>query len=152
MGNKFECQGLALKQFRKESGLTLSDVTDRLHHAPMWLSDIENGKKNIFFKDAKALCMIYGRTLDELSALVDKYERGEDMNKFEYQGQALKELRNKANYTMLEVAERRGKTKSWLSEIENGRKNVYFEDAKWLCNLYGVSLQYLADLIDQYQK
>lgn len=43
-------------------------------------------------------------------------------NKFEYQGQALKELRNKANYTMLEVAERRGKTKSWLSEIENGRK------------------------------
>lgn len=75
MGNKFECQGLALKQFRKESGLTLSDVTDRVHHAPMWLSDIENGKKNIFFKDAKALCMIYGRTLDELSALVDKYER-----------------------------------------------------------------------------
>lgn len=74
------------------------------------------------------------------------------MNKFEYQWQALKELRNKANYTMLEVAERRGKTKSWLSEIENGRKNVYFEDAKWLCNLYGVSLQYLADLIDQYQK
>ena len=74
------------------------------------------------------------------------------MNKFEYQGQGLKELRNKANYTMLELAERRGKTKSWLSEIENGRKNVYFEDAKWLCNLYGVSLQYLADLIDQYQK
>ena len=73
-------------------------------------------------------------------------------NKFESQGQVLKELRNKANYTMLEVAERRGKTKSWLSEIENGRKNVYFEDAKWLCNLYGVSLQYLADLIDQYQK
>lgn len=32
-------------------------------------------------------------------------ERGEDMNKFEYQGQALKELRNKANYTMLEVAQ-----------------------------------------------
>ena len=73
-------------------------------------------------------------------------------NKFESQGQVLKELRNKANYTMLEVAERMGKTKSWLSEIENGRKNVYFEDAKWLCNLYGVSLQYLADLIDQYQK
>ena len=73
-------------------------------------------------------------------------------NKFEYQWQALKELRNKANYTMLEVAGRRGKTKSWLSEIKNGRKNVYFEDAKWLCNLYGVSLQYLADLIDQYQK
>lgn len=75
MGNKFECQGLALKEFRKESGLTLTEVTDRLHHAPMWLSDIENGKKNIFFKDTKALCRIYGRTLDELSDLVDKYER-----------------------------------------------------------------------------
>ena len=31
------------------------------------------------------------------------------MNKFEYQGQALKELRNKANYTMLEVAEKGAK-------------------------------------------
>ena len=46
------------------------------------------------------------------------------MNKFEYQGQALRKLRTRANYTMLEVAERRGKTKSWLSEIENGRKNI----------------------------
>lgn len=44
------------------------------------------------------------------------------------------------------------KSQQWLSEIENGRKNVYFEDAKWLCNLYGVSLQHSADLIDQYQK
>ena len=36
------------------------------------------------------------------------------VNKFEYQGKALRELRNKANYTMLEVAERMGKTK-WNS-------------------------------------
>lgn len=74
------------------------------------------------------------------------------MNKFEYQGKALRELRNKAGLTMLEVASKQGKTKSWLSEIENGRKNVYFEDAKWLCKLYGVTLQDLSDLIDNYEK
>ena len=75
MGNKFESQGQVLKKFRNECGFTNQEVVDRVGKSPMWLSDIDNGKKNIFFKDAKALCMIYGRTLDELSALVDKYER-----------------------------------------------------------------------------
>lgn len=74
------------------------------------------------------------------------------MNKFKGQGLALKQFRKECGFTNQEVVDRVGKTKSWLSEIENGRKNVYFEDAKWLCNLYGVSLQHLADLIDQYQK
>lgn len=74
------------------------------------------------------------------------------MNKLECQGKALRELRNKARLTMLEVSSKQGKTKSWLSEIENGRKNIYFADAKWLCELYGVTVQDLADLIDIHEK
>ena len=74
--SKFKYQGLALKQFRKECGFTNQEVVDRVCKSPMWLSDIENGKRNIFFKDAKALCRIYGRTLNELSELIDKYENG----------------------------------------------------------------------------
>lgn len=75
MSNKFENQGLALRKFRKEADLTIAEVADKMQHAPMWLSDIENGKKNIFFKDAKNLCHIYGHTLDELSELIDNLER-----------------------------------------------------------------------------
>lgn len=48
--NKFKGQGLALKQFRKECGFTNQEVVDRVGKSPMWLSDIENGKRNIFFK------------------------------------------------------------------------------------------------------
>lgn len=74
------------------------------------------------------------------------------MNKLENQGKALRDLRKKANLTMQEVGNRCGKTKSWLSEIENGRKNIYFNDAKFLCKLYGVSLQEFVDLINYYSK
>lgn len=74
MTTKFESQGLALRKFRKENGMTIQEVVNKLGHAPMWLSDIENGKKNIFFKDAKALCKIYGHSLDELSDLMDNME------------------------------------------------------------------------------
>lgn len=74
------------------------------------------------------------------------------MNKFKGQGLALKQFRKECGFTNQEVVDRVGKSPMWLSDIENGRKNVYFEDAKWLCNLYGVSLQHLVDLIDQYQK
>lgn len=75
MDNKFKGQGMALRDFRKENNLTIKEVAERMGHASMWLSDIEHGKKNIFFKDAKALCHIYGHTLDELSSLIDNYEK-----------------------------------------------------------------------------
>ena len=48
--NKFKGQGLALKQFRKECGFTNQEVVDRVGKSPMWLSDIENGKSNLFFQ------------------------------------------------------------------------------------------------------
>lgn len=75
MGNKFESQGQVLKKFRKECGFTNKEVVDRVGKSPMWLSDIENGKSNLFFKDAKKLCHIYGHTLDEFSELIDNYEK-----------------------------------------------------------------------------
>lgn len=75
MGNKFESQGQVLKKFRKECGFTNQEVVDRVGKSPMWLSDIENGKSNLFFKDAKTLCHIYGHTLDEFSELIDNYEQ-----------------------------------------------------------------------------
>jgi transcriptional regulator with XRE-family HTH domain len=50
MATKFESQGLALRKFRKENGMTIQEVVNKLGHASMWLSDIENGKKISFLK------------------------------------------------------------------------------------------------------
>lgn len=60
--NKFEGQGLALKQFRKECGFTNQEVVDRVGKSPMWLSDVENGKSNIFSKMQK----LYVKYMDAL--------------------------------------------------------------------------------------
>lgn len=54
MDNKFESQGQVLKKFRKECGFTNQEVVDRVGKSPMWLSDIENGKSNLFSKMPKS--------------------------------------------------------------------------------------------------
>lgn len=74
----FKSQGLALRELRKENKLTILEVTNKLNHCPMWLSDIETGKKNIYFKDAKELCKLYGCSLNDFSKLIDKYEPKEN--------------------------------------------------------------------------
>ncbi len=63
------------------------------------------------------------------------------------QGQALRILRKQANLTINVVVQKMGKSKVWLSEIENGKKNIYFDDALKLCKIYDVSIDELSKLI-----
>lgn len=73
-----------------------------------------------------------------------------DKNEFmAYQGLALKQIRqDKTSFTITSASAEIGRSRVWLSEIELGKKDIYFSDVKKLCKLYGVSLDYLNDLID----
>ena len=72
------------------------------------------------------------------------------MTELEKQGMALKEMRKRSNMTLEETVKHFGRSKVWLSEIENGMKNIYFGDAKKLCRIYGCSVDDLVHLIDTY--
>ena len=41
------------------------------------------------------------------------------------------------------------KSKVWLSQIETGKRNSYFDDAKALCKIYGVKVSELGEEIDR---
>ena len=41
------------------------------------------------------------------------------------------------------------KSKVWLSQIETGKRNIYFDDAKTLCKIYGVKVSELGEEIDR---
>lgn len=63
-------------------------------------------------------------------------------------GQSLSYLRSKTNLTYKEVGEKFGKSTSWMSDIEKGRNNILFIDAKKLMALYDSDLETLSKLYD----
>lgn len=72
------------------------------------------------------------------------------MHKFAIQGEAFRKARKQfTNYNLEEVATKMNRTKAWLSDIENGKKNVYFGDAKKLCNIYGCTVDDISHMIDE---
>lgn len=63
-------------------------------------------------------------------------------------GQSLSYLRSKTNLTYKEVGEKFGKSTSRMSDIEKGRNNILFTDAKKLMALYDSDLETLSKLYD----
>ena len=65
--------GIALRNLRtNNAGLGVSEVARKMNKAKVWLSQIETGKRNIYFEDAKELCKIYGIKISELGEEIDR--------------------------------------------------------------------------------
>ena len=72
------------------------------------------------------------------------------MTEKEKVGIALRNLRtNNTDLGVSEVARKMNKSKVWLSQIETGKRNSYFDDAKALCKIYGVKVSELGEEIDR---
>ena len=61
-----------LKEYRFKAGLTQLAVAEKLGISQTGVSDIEVGSRGVDFLVARDLCKLYGRTLDRLSADLDK--------------------------------------------------------------------------------
>ena len=69
-----------------------------------------------------------------------KIEDEKQSKLLKYQGVLLRDLRKATPYTMEEVANLFGKTKSWISEIENGRNNISSIDLIKLISIYDADI------------
>lgn len=67
-------------------------------------------------------------------------------------GMALKQLRQNANKTLIQSSRQCGHGKTWLSNIEAGTRRLTFDDAKTLCDFYGVTLRDLSDLSEVFER
>ncbi len=67
-------------------------------------------------------------------------------------GQAMRMIRNRSGKTLAEAAGLCGHTRSWLSDIESGRRTLNFDDAMKLMSFYGSTMQALSDLYTDYMK
>lgn len=55
-------------------------------------------------------------------------------------GKMLRQMREEAELSQVEVAGKLGKRQSWVSKLEIGMQPVLFEDLVMLCDLYGCRL------------
>lgn len=65
--------GKALRYLRKSNtNYNVQEVVDKIGKSKVWLSELETGKKNVFFKDVLALCKIYNC---EISKVIEEMEK-----------------------------------------------------------------------------
>jgi transcriptional regulator with XRE-family HTH domain len=62
--------GLYLKNARKNKAMTQEELGKAVGKSKAWYVDIERGKNNLYFDDAKKLAYVLGFTLDELANFV----------------------------------------------------------------------------------
>ena len=56
------------------------------------------------------------------------------------QGKLLKYARQNSGYTLQNASEAIGKSRTWLSDIEAGRNDIFFVDVTKLADLYGADV------------
>jgi transcriptional regulator with XRE-family HTH domain len=56
------------------------------------------------------------------------------------QGRLLKYARQQSDYTLQNASEAIGKSRTWLSDIEAGRNDIFFVDVTKLADLYGADV------------
>ena len=59
-------------------------------------------------------------------------------------GERIRELRLSLGLTQEELGKMIGKSKAWYVDIERGKNNLYFSDAKSLCEALNIDINELA--------
>ena len=63
-----------------------------------------------------------------------------DKTLFVIQGNYLRELRKLQNKSQVQVSNEVGKSKQWLSDIENGKNDIFYSDLVKVLKCYDVDL------------
>lgn len=74
-----------------------------------------------------------------------------DIDILKYQGTLLRKYRKEySNMTMEQAATALGRSKTWLSDIENGTNNIYAQDMIMLLKLYHADINDFSKEMSEY--
>lgn len=71
---ELKLQGKTLEIMRKKAHMTQADGARIFKHGRAWINEIEKGRMNISFKDAKKLVEHYGFSLNDYDILYNEVE------------------------------------------------------------------------------
>lgn len=127
--------GNKIREFRKERGLTLTQLAEKADISPSFLSGIERGVK-------KASISV----LNKLSAAVNipvSYLVEDDAPKAQDDGHRIQLIRNARGLTIEELSEISDLPSSVITEYEEGNRKLSLPDMEKLCVALNVNISYL---------
>lgn len=127
--------GSRIREFRKERGLTLTQLAEKADISPSFLSGIERGVKKASIN-----------VLNKLSLAVNipvSYLVAETMQSTENEDNRLNLIRNARGLTIEELSEISDVSISVITEYEEGRKKLSLQDMEKLCEALNVNISYL---------
>ncbi len=136
--------GVILRKLRELNHLSLKQAALKLERSVGWLSEIENDKgfarikqtefdRIVAVYDGEPYRKQFGAWISHAKVEVGK------QNELSFDGSILKYLRTKAKLTASAAATRGNLSKSFLSDLENGKRRVNTDIRDRLLQIYGYS-------------
>lgn len=139
-----ESNGVILRKLRELKRLKIKEAAALIGRGAGWLCEVENGKGNarLFPSEFDRIVELYGGNAykNQFGGWVKKAKAPPIpiQNKV-FSGAILKYLRKKAKLTLLEATQRTGISRTHISAIETGRRNVPNKIRDTLMEAYGYS-------------
>ncbi|KLU62201.1 HTH-type transcriptional regulator SinR [Peptococcaceae bacterium CEB3] len=127
--------GSKIREFRKERGLTLSQLAEKADISPSYLSGIERGVKKASLN-----------VLNKLSGAVNipvSYLVGENIPGVQDDGYRIHLIRNARGLTVEELAEISDLPSNVITGFEEGSRKLSLPDMEKLCDALNVDVSYL---------
>lgn len=139
---------IRLKHLRERAGLTQNILAKKLGISRSLVCLWEQGYANISLKQLIKVAHIYQVPLDYILGIIDnidpeiKYKYIKEIN-LTYIGQKIKEIRKSENLTQERFSEKLDTKRSSISYYEIGRMMMSSADLKQICEIFGVSADYI---------
>ncbi len=133
--------GVVLKRLRELNGDNLKEAATKAGKSTGWLSEVENGRGNakLSTEEFERLVKVFNGTSHrkKFSLWVLADTNSEIREKSNFDGPILKHLRIKSGHSLIQVACKIGKSKSYISNLESGRKPTSSVTRCELLKIYG---------------
>lgn len=139
---------IKMKALRERIGYTQNELAQKLGVSRSLICLWEQGYANISLKQLIKISYIYQVPLDYLFGFIDKpypeikYNYIKDID-LKYIGKKIREIRKKENLTQDKFSKKLDTKRSSISYYEIGKMMMSSADLKQICEIFGVSADYI---------
>jgi len=144
--------GSEIRRLRRQRGLTLKELADKVGLSTSYLSEVERELKRPSIEVLEKLTNILRIPVGSLVPVSQAYDAGMASGMSSRLGKKLKQLRESMNLSQAELAQRAGLSGGLIGQIESGRTRPSLKTVQRLADALGVSPCYLVSDTDNLEE
>ncbi|MCL4425540.1 MAG: helix-turn-helix domain-containing protein [Firmicutes bacterium] len=144
--------GAEIRRLRRQRGLTLKELADRVGLSTSYLSEVERELKRPSIEALERLTGLLRIPLGSLIPVTQAYDAGMATGMSGRLGKKLKQLRESMDLSQAELAQRAGLSGGLIGQIESGKTRPSLKTVQRLADALGVSPCYLVSDTDNLEE